>query len=210
MREKRSAGQTVQHLRQLGVHPLALPGGEDDDVRNATTPRKVRGNFLMILDVITGSAALPAAQFAPSAEERGYTRRLALQRRGHDEADDRRHRCACRGVLPPARGQRAGCLQEPRRARHACTATRTRTWSPTRRRIRRSGRTRRRSSSPTRRSRIPRSTRTSSSRSPTISRSAPASASCSTRCSRTRPRSRRCARAGCTSAASRPARRRSR
>ena len=46
-----------------------------------------------------------------------------------------------------------------------CTATPTRTWSPTCRPIRRSGRTRRRSSSPTRRSRIPPSTRTSSSRS---------------------------------------------
>ena len=67
-------------------------------------------------------------------------------------------------ALPAVRRRR---LHEPRRARHDVLRRRTRTWSPTCRRIRRSGRTRRRSSSPTRRSRTRRSTRTSSSRSPT-------------------------------------------
>ena len=32
VRQQRPAGQWVQHLGQVGVHALALPGGENDDV----------------------------------------------------------------------------------------------------------------------------------------------------------------------------------
>jgi hypothetical protein len=32
MGEKRAAGEGMEDLRQVGVHPLALAGGQDDDV----------------------------------------------------------------------------------------------------------------------------------------------------------------------------------
>jgi hypothetical protein len=38
MGKQRPARQAVQHLRQRGMHALALPGGKDDDVDSHVSP----------------------------------------------------------------------------------------------------------------------------------------------------------------------------